>query len=330
MLPLAKPLIRLVLAAFAVCTSFAGGEGMGSSESAASETGWWNRPSTFVLEARTVEHDAAIGVHLVRPIFSTANSDVLLEGYGFEGEQRLGIIGGGLVYRTGAGSRSAWEVSAFFEGLRSTDGFAYPQIGVGAGFSPDRWITLRANGYLPLQGKDSRRIGTDRSSRIEGSGTDRREVGFSRERFSERAPMRGFDVEAEFRLPNPPRWVDPRLAIGYAYREAKDRPEVYAGPLVRGELHFAKHWSVEGEWRDDAHGIDQEWRVGIKFQMLFGGPAGADGGREGERYLPVKRFPWPTLARGTTKGKTQRGDSRTLSPAVPGGCCDSGEDPLIY
>ena len=299
-------------------------------QTSAVERGWWNQPSTFVLEARAVEHDGAFGAHFVRPVLRRGNSNVLVEAYGYEGEERLGIVGGGLVYRRAVGSRGAFEASAFFEGLRSTDGFSYPQLGAGVAYSPDRWITLRGNGYLPLRGKDRRHGGTERWAESEGSGADLREVHYSRKHFSERAPMRGFDVEAELRLPNPPRWVDPRLAIGYAYREAEDRPEVYAGPLVRGELHFAKHWVVEGEWRDDAHGIDQEWRIGIKFQMPLGGSADTHSVRGDERALPVKRFPWPTVARGPAHGDARRGDtfSRALVPRDD--CCESGEDPLIF
>lgn len=309
------------------------------------------------LEARSVEGDGAVGLHLATPLFDSRSSTVLLEGYGFEGEGDLGVVGVGLVYRRAVAKHGILEASAFFEGLRSTDGFSYPQLGAGLGYSPDSWITFRANGYLPLEGKDSGNSGTERWSETEGSGSDRNEVYLSRKFSYERAPMRGFDVEAEFRLPKPPRWVDPSLAVGYAFREAEDRSEVYSGVTVRGELRFAKHWVVEGEWRQDMHGVDQEWRAGVRFEILFGGPAGVDeggavvssgrnsepletsswatNGRASERYLPVQRFPWPTVARGVTHGKTDRQEgSRPLSQpapvADPDDCCPSGNSPLIF
>jgi hypothetical protein len=263
----AKPLIQLLLVAAITGATTAGDRPSVAPETFSGERGWWNQPSTFVLEARTVEHDGAFGAHFVRPVLSRGQSDVLVEAYGFEGEERLGIAGGGVVYRRALGSRGGFEVSAFFEGLRSTDGFSYPQLGAGVAYSPDRWITLRGNGYLPLRGKDRRHDGTERWAESEGSGADRREVSLSRERFSERAPMRGFDMEAELRLPNPPRWVDPRLAIGYAYREAEDRPEVYAGRSC------AESCTLPGTgWSRPNGGTTrtgrQEWRVGVKFQML--------------------------------------------------------------
>ncbi len=356
-----KPLAHTILALLTtgLASSFAGSSSV-AEPTPAEMPAQWNQPIAFSLEARSVEHDAAFGMHVVRPVFHSRSAAVLVEGYGFEGEEELGLAGGGVIYRRSVSSRGTFEASAFFEGLRSTDGFSYPQLGAGIAFSPDRWVTLRANGYLPLRGKDSRHSGTDRWSETEGSGADRREVDFSRERRSERAPMRGFDVEAELRLPEPPRWVDPRLAVGYAYREAEDLPEVHAGVTVRGELHFAKHWVVEGEWRDDMHGVEQEWRVGVRFQMLLGGAPASEGhrapvahgknavpmedaseredSRADERYLPVQRFPWPTVARGSSRGSARRGGSRSLapvqaqpqSPADPGDCCNSGKDPLIF
>ena len=303
-----------------------------------------DHPIFMALEARTVQGDAAVGAHLATPIYTDAANTVLLEGYQFEGEGELAVLGGGIVFRRGVGQRGSVEASAFFEGLRSTDGFSYPQLGAGLGYSPNRWIAFRGNGYLPLKSKDYRKLGTQRWSEIEGSGSDQREVSFSREYGAERAPMRGFDVEMEFRLPEPPRWVDPRLAIGYAYREADDRSEVYSGMTTRAELHFAKHWVVEGEWRQDMAGVDQEWRAGVRFQILFGGPAGRDeessqdaNNRAGERFLPVERFPWPTLARGVSHGKTKQGDSRSLAKpasapasASSDDCCPSGNSPLIF
>ncbi len=357
---LAQPLVHALTATLFTSACLAGVGSNPAMERAPVRATWLNQPIGVTLEARTVEHDAAFGMHIVRPIFQGRVSAVLLEAYGFEGEGELGLVGGGAIYRTDIGRRSGFEASAFFEGLRSTDGFSYPQFGAGLVFSMDRWLRLSANGYLPLRGKDRVRDGSDRFTETEGSGAGLRDVSYSRDRFSERAPMRGFDVEAEFRLSHPPRWVDPRLAIGYAYREAEDRPEVYAGPLVRGELHFGKHWVAESEWRHDMHGADQEWRVGIRFETLFGGPkprverpAVASNGknavpledaaepaddRASERYLPVQRFPWPTLARGVTRGKPRRGDTRLLAPAPasapapadPGDCCPSGNAPLIF
>lgn len=335
---LAQPLLFSVVAILLTGACFARENSPPIIQATPAELVGLNRPISISLEARAVQRDGAFGLHVAAPVFDGTASTVLLEGYGFEGEGELGVIGGGVVYRRALGGRSAFEGSVFLEGLRSTDGFAYPQLGAGLGFSPDRWITLHANGYLPLRGKDSRRSGSERWSETEGSGAARLQTNWWREYFSERAPMRGFDVEAELRLPEPPRWIDPRVAVGYAYREAEDRPEVYAGVTVRGELHFAKHWIMETEWRNDAHGADQEWRVGVRFQMLFGGSAEKEEARANERYLPVQRFPWPMLARGSERGKTQRGDSRSLAPAQPpmhyaadpDDCCPSGNAPLSF
>ena len=333
-------LVRTVIATFFIAGScFAHENSPSNPDPEPSRATSRSQPVTLSLETRTVENDGAFGLHIVRPILHDGTSGLLVEAYGFEGEGEFGMAGGGIVYRRATGSRGAFEASAFFEGLRSTDAFSYPQLGAGIAFSPDKWLTLRTNGYLPLRSKDRRHDATDRWIETEGSRVKQREVSFSRDRFFERAPMRGFDVEAELRLPEPPRWLDPRLAVGYAYREAEDRPDVYAGPTVRAELHFAKHWVAEAEWRNDAHGADQEWRVGVRFQILFGGSAGKDEGRASERYLPVKRFPWPTLSRGVVKGKPQRGESRSLAPATsqqpqqrtaPVDCCPSGNDPLIF
>lgn len=349
------------LAILLIGTCFAGGSLQGATSSTESvitpSEEVFHHPIAMALEARTVEGDGAIGLHLATPVFANRSSTVLLEGYGFEGESELGILGAGIVYRRAVGKRGVVETSAFFEGLRSTDGFSYPQLGAGLGYSPDTWITFRANGYLPLKGKDSRNSGTERWSETEGTGSGRYKESFSRKFSYERAPMRGFDVEVEFRLPKPPRWVDPVLAVGYAFREAEDRPEVYSGMTVRGELHFAKHWVIEGEWRQDMHGVNQEWRAGVRFEILFGGPAGAEergavvsngrnggsseeaswstNGRAGERYQPVKRFPWPTLARGVTHGKTKQegsylGSQSAPAPAKSDDCCPSGNSPLIF
>jgi hypothetical protein len=198
-------------------------------------------------------------------------------------------------------------------------------------------MTLLANGYLPLRGKDSRPLGSDHWSETEGRGGSLREVDYWRDYRAERAPMRGFDLEVEFRLPDPPKWVDPRVAVGYAYRDSDERPEVYAGLVVRGELRFAKHFLAEAEWRQDAHGIDQEWRVGLRYQMLFGGPAGADETKSANLYAPVQRFPWPTVARGVSEGKAHRGETRALAPAQPqqadpepADCCGGYNPPLIF
>ncbi|HEX8296046.1 MAG TPA: hypothetical protein VF593_07080 [Chthoniobacteraceae bacterium] len=364
----AKPIVHFALAFVLSATSLSRPVSETFAPLAEETAGPWNRAIAFTLEARSVERDAALGMHVVRPIFHSRDSAVLAEVYGWEGEGELGLVGGGLVYRRDLGGRSSFESSVFFDGIRSTDGFAYPQLGAGVAYSPDRWIALRANGYLPLRGKDSRRHGTEHWSETSGSGADRREVSFSRELRSERAPMRGFEVEAELRLPEPPRGIDPRIAVGYAYREAEDRPEVYAGLTARAELRFARHWAAEIEWRDDAHGADQEWRAGVRFQMLFGGtaerlavndggktgdgkgylPADSSGGaassaagsdaRSEERFLPVRRFPWPTMARGSTRGKTQTGESRSLAPAQAKAplskalddCCNSGREPLFF
>jgi hypothetical protein len=65
--------------------------------------------------------------------------------------------------------------------------------------------------------------------------------------------------------------------------------------------------------------------------------AGSDA-RSEERILPVRRFPWPTMARGSVRGKAQPGESRSLAPAqakaplpkAVDDCCNSAPEPLFF
>lgn len=337
-MPRRAPLFAGISLALLLTGNSRGGMDTVESKSApALEMGGWNQPVAFTLEARSVEQTQAFGLHVVTPIFHKSASALLVEGYGYKGETKLALAGGGLIYRRTLSDHSSFEANAFFDQLRSEDGFSYPQFGAGVSFSPTKWLTLLANGYLPLRDKESKPHGFERWREVERRGPELVVSDYERELRAERAPMRGFDAEMEFHLPKPPRWIDPRLAIGYAYREADDRPEVYAGPLVRGELHFGKNWVAEVEWRDDAHGVGQEWRAGLKYQALFGGAPGPDEAGGDDRYRPADRFPWPTVARGVTEAKGKRGGVRVIEPGPqspqstdPNDCCPANTAPLTF
>ncbi|MHA3775300.1 inverse autotransporter beta domain-containing protein [Verrucomicrobiota bacterium sgz303538] len=298
-------------------------------------------PINLSLEVRGTEDGASGGVHYVQPVIARSDFALLGEAYGYKGDSSLGVLGAGLIVRKSVHGEGILELNGFFDGLQDSDGFSYPQIGIGAAYGY-RWMTVRANGYLPLRSGDERTTGrrrwTERDRDREfNRGVD--VIDWSQEVVTHRSPMRGFDVEVEFRLPQPPRWVDPRLAVGYFYRVSDDNRTVYSGPTIRGELHFGEHWLAEAEWRNDASEIDQEWRVGVRWQYFLGGPGVAEkssGTRDlQEMYGPAERFPWPTLAHRKERRDAEAVRSRTaVKTAQPAAqvddCCSSGTEPLVF
>jgi hypothetical protein len=288
----------------------------------------------------------AAGANVVVPLWGTGRPLLLTQAYGFKGDAELGGFGVGLILRGRLAETRMVEANAFIEGLRAREGYSYPQFGAGLAYS-ESWFTARINGYFPLRGGDNRVAHTDRwtnrETRLDGSVVG---VDWSCDSIEHRSPGLGFDAELEFRLPDPPKWIDPHLVVGYFYREADDRSAVHSGMLVRGELHLGRNWELQGEWRDDAAEIGQEYRVVLRWQTSFGGPEGAAAGGvvSSMSYMdramlgPVEREPWPTVTRPVSHGNFKKGPARLISgpveegtpPADPDDCCPSSSTPLIF
>ena len=334
----------LLIASLGMSVAGWNAESAGPVPGAVSSASRFNGPSSFGLEARALKDGPAVKANVVVPLFGVGHSLVLTQLYGFKGDAELAGIGAGVIARYRIAAAEVLEVSAFIDGLRDREGFSYPQLGMGFAYSR-AWFTARANGYLPLRGGDERTIGTHEWSSRNGnqaSGWSRTE--WSQELIQHESPARGFEAEIELRLPQPPRWVDPRIAAGYYYFEADDRSSVHSGLTLRGELHFGENWAVEGAWRSDASEIGQEYRFVLRYQKWFGGEDTAVSGRSSDsQYFdhlmrgPVEREPWPTITRARRNGPERRGDSRQIQPpwkeappAVPDDCCPNADGPLIF
>jgi len=241
------------------------------------------------------------------------------------------MVGGGLIVRAKVQKDSFVELNWFFDGLRDDGGFSYPQLGAGLGFTHS-WITVRANGYLPLRDADERTVGHRHWTTVERSLTGRvTEIDWSEKEIFQRAPMRGFDAEVEIHSPKRLGWIEPSVAVGYYYRQTDDRPELYSGIMVRGELQFGEHWKLAGEYRNDASAIDQEWRVSIQYQHFFGEPKARTGETISTQMLgPAVRSPWPTVARGEASRGPREGDDHHWESSSSSDCCNSGDEPLIF
>ena len=303
------------------------------------------KPVSLDLEAHALEDGLALGGSVTRPLANWGQTRLLAEAYGFKGDSDLGGFGGGLILRQRISKLHYVELNAFFDALQDREGFSYTQLGVGIAYAQP-WFTARVNGYFPLSGGRDVKVGertwtqTDRNFR-----TGVTEVDWSSDLLEHRSPGMGFDAEVEVRLPNPPRWIDPHLAVGYYYRAADDRSNVYSGALLRGELHFGEKWAVEGEWRSDAGDVGQEWRVVVRYQVQFGGRSSSPAGNAQERWMeyqlnrPVERRPWPVISRSERKGDAERGNVRFI-PLEQGDesagktkaadCCPTANDPLIF
>jgi hypothetical protein len=334
-------LLSASLAGSSVFASAAPGGGIDGSGTSA----WINRPSSFSLEVHALKDGPATGANVVVPLLGRGKTRILGQGYGFKGDASLGGLGFGLILRNRLRTARMVEASAFIEGLQDREGFSYPQFGLGLAYS-ETWFTARINGYFPLRGgtdrpTDSARW-TERERLMDGSVVG---VDWSRESFEHVSPGLGFDAELEFHLPEPPRWVDRHLVLVYFYREADDLSAVLSGVLVRGELHFGENWALEGEWRDDASDIGQEYRFVVRYQKRFGGGEEVNGEQTiaGSSYMdrmmsgPVERRPWPTVTHPKHDGDARRGGARLLfapehaSPTpLPDDCCPSAGSPLIF
>ena len=302
----------------------------------------WDSPSTLSAEVGGVDGGAAFRADLVKLLAGSGTTALLGEAYLLKGEADLGGFGAGLILRHSVPGHLL-ELNAFFDGLQDEHGYSYPQLGAGIAYSQS-WFTARVNGYLPLRDGDDVRIRTRTWSSLEGHFNEpMRSVDWSQDEIEHRSATRGFDAEFEVQLPKPPSWIDPHLAVGYFYRAADDRSAVYSGLLVRAELHFANNWSAEAEWRNDAHGIGDEYRFLVRYQIRFGGAAESavpSGSWENARmYAPAERHPWPSVSRVKRDSEAKPTSSQTInspeeptpaSPAPADDCCPGAGSPLVF
>jgi hypothetical protein len=302
----------------------------------------WESPSNLSVQLGGVDGGAALQTNLVKLIASGNGTALLGEAYALKGDADLGGFGAGLIFRHQVPGH-LFELNAFFDALQDADGYSYPQLGTGIAYSQN-WFTARVNGYLPLRGGNDARRDTHRwHSREVRLSEPMNSVDWSQDVIEHRSAAGGFDAEFEARLPKPPPWIDPHLAVGYFYRAADDRSAVYSGCLVRAELHFARNWSVEAEWRNDAGGIDDEYRFLIRYRIDFGSPiervAPSGSWESAGMYASAERHPWPAVSRTKAKSEAKRAGSHPIvspseapeSPAPPpADCCPDAGSPLVF
>jgi hypothetical protein len=287
--------------------------------------GWLTGPSTFRLEAIGATDTGVGGITLVTPLVRRGEGLLLVEGFGYKGDANFGYLGGGLIARHRFAPGEVLELSGMVEGLQDRDDFSYAQAGIGVAYTRGPF-TARANGYIPFSSGDERRKRSGRWTQElhHPSGT----VDWSRDTITRRSPAAGFDAEIEWGLPAGRLPISPHIAVGYFYRAGSEQEVEYSGVLVRGEIHFGQHWSLEAEWRSDADDFGQELRFAVTYQTFFGSGGEASSPDQQLLYGPVERRPWPAVA-SRERTKTWSKDPEIRHEAADD-CCGSDTSPLIF
>jgi hypothetical protein len=251
----------------------------------------------------------AAGASYVQPVFTLGGVAVLAEGFGQKGNENFGGVGGGVLLRKRMQGVGTFGLNGFVESLQDRGGFAYQEAGIGVEYGAS-WLVLRSNAYLPFDGSNDVIAVADTDGCGCGGHTQ------------ELKAATGWDVNLELALPRHPRWLDPRLIVGYYQRFHPNGFGSYSGVQVGTEIHLMRHLTALAEWRQNANRSDQEWVVGMRFEIPIGlCPRGKESGTDivvsdlGEEllHLPARRNPWPsTLSSSQSNGHGAAGAS---SPA---------------
>ncbi len=235
------------------------------------------------LEADFTEDANAYGLRLDQPYLIDPKTVLIGEIYGAKGDQGFGILSAGIGIRRLIGE-SGWFAGAnvFYDALQDSDGFSYSQIGFGGEISKG-WLTVRANGYLPVGDHEEVRTREKhftrrRTGSITGSGgalfPSVTTVSFTETSVFRRSAAWAWDAEVEALIPHAPAFFEPRIAVGYYQIHSDHTSGNFAGVKVRGEVRLGAHVVTDLEWRQDSREIGQEWRAGVRFEFLLG-PASA-------------------------------------------------------